>query len=267
MEQEEHIFTKKDLCKILNVNERLLKKIEYEGQLESRLRKVGYTLYMKKKEGRKAYYLCLETKDKEAKDDYNDFCSDNGIRKKEEFAMYVETRIINIDAPVSKIVIANKASVNEHTITAWDKKLISLGLLSKDGWFYMAIDYQKVNGEIKPIFRLTDEYEYKAHTKIKAKKARLLKKHKNDEVDDETFEIAFDALVKAEESFNGTFVYKLNKFKVKDMQQVENVMLMIKEVYNLRDEDFKITYETSMVVEEYSNDFLEENYNKLDKNI
>lgn len=263
---KEYKFTKKEIAKLLGVSESRVEKWEKQDQLKSQLYKIGYNLYFKKKEGRKVYYFCMDAIDRQSKEEYNQFCKDNGVRKKDEFAKYVETRIVNIDVPVSKLVIADKSNINEHTVTAWDKKLMDLGLLSKDGWFYMAIDYRRnEDGDIKPYFRLTDEWEYKSHATIKAKKARLKKRLLDKEIDEETFDLASETLTMAEESFYGSFVYKLNKFKVKDLEQLNEVLKMIKDVYNLKDEDFKITYTES--VSEYTNTFLEENYEILDDKI
>ena len=151
------IVTKNELTNILKVNINTLNSIIKRNKLEYRLKKNGYNLISKKKEGRVNKYEIEEI-------NYIQDVIENTTNalfrtyKKEELGNYILYRSNNIDLPITLEMLKNLCNVSRKTIGKWDNVMLNHGLMSKYGYFYIAKDYNKDGQLIR--YRITDKYEY-----------------------------------------------------------------------------------------------------------
>ncbi|MBD7909734.1 hypothetical protein [Clostridium cibarium] len=154
-------INRKELMTILGVKTDAMKKIVRLGQLEERLENKGYKLISNKKEGRTTMYEIELLND--SKEILSNICQYMfGTKKVEEFSEYFLYRVMNLDKPLTKEFIAKKVGVYRDTISRWDEYMLQNNILSKDGYFYVAIDYIQDKKELAtPEHSLTciDEYE------------------------------------------------------------------------------------------------------------
>ena len=85
--------------------------------------------------------------------------------------------------------------------------------------------------------RLTDKYEYLnfvKDSKFAKKKQELITKYKKDELDEEDFWVLYDAVANAEGRLSKKFIYRINKFKLNENNQLyKDTLKLICEVYGV----------------------------------
>ena len=230
---------KKELCDILGIQLEGLKSIEKRHQLNERLENKGYKLISKTKVGRNVIYNIEKVN--ESKEIYYNLCKyvygTNDIGK---FSKYFCLRVFNVENPITKREISNSSGANKHNIKKWDDKMIENKILDKDGYFYMAIDYNDDGTYVK---RLTDKYEYLnfvKDSKFAKRKQELITKYKKDELDEEDFWVLYDAVTNAEGRLSKKFIYRINKFKLnRDNQLYRDTWKLICETYGLDYSEFE----------------------------
>ena len=235
----EEIKTKQEICDILGVTTSTLRKIESRDKLYERLHYKGYRFIEKIKCGRTFEYKVVNFDDNVKT--YTDIC-DNLFETKlyDEFSDYFLYRILNLDIPVTKRLIANLSNVDKRTVGKWDGKMVDNDLIKKDGYWYVAVDYTK-DGEnvIEENYRITDKYEYDAYMKNSraAKKKEDLKlKYVTGKIDLETYELARDSITRSELILENKFVYRISKYKLPNEKALLNdIYKLVFELYGYRD--------------------------------
>ena len=230
------ILTRKDIAELLGVTIAGLSKIEQRNTLEERLDKIGYKLISKTKNGRSYKYKVEQySQDKES---FNNIC--NGvfnIKDSNKFGDYYMYRTENIDVPVSKEDIADKVNINRNTVGSWDNKMIEQKILSKDGFFYIAIDFDEDGSEF---YRLSDEYEYTSYVKsslyVKARN-KLFDKYDNKELNRQELELAIEGAKKYAKSIEGKFIYRINKYKINKNSMLHELIIKL---IDKKDKNFRI---------------------------
>ena len=226
---EELKVDKQGLCEILGIKPETLKKIVKAKTLEAKLMNKGYKLIKTTKEGRKVFYtLRLENEDMMI---YNNILEHTfgGIRKKEEFAKYYKTRTVandymgkEVEVEVSGVKFpidikvatmedfAKLFNVSTQTIRKWDNKLIELGIMSKDGYWYFCIDNKK--GEIYQCEQ--EEYNiFWYNTGICEALAILSGRFERGEISREELVVACAGVGNYVGAVEGKFYYRVRKFR------------------------------------------------------
>jgi hypothetical protein len=134
-------LTRTELMGILNVKTSAMKKIEREDKLETRLSDKGYKFIEKKKEGTKSFYIVEKQSD--TKEIYSNTCEYVFNVKDGKFAEYFLRRTLNTHRPISKEELSKEVGIGINTVTRWDDKMLELGIITKDGYFYLAVDYDE----------------------------------------------------------------------------------------------------------------------------
>lgn len=226
---EELKVDKQGLCEILGIKPETLKKIVKAKTLEVKLMNKGYKLIKTTKEGRKVFYtLILENEDMMV---YNNLLkyTFGTTKKKEEFAKYYKTRTVandymgkEVEVEVSGVKFpidikvatmedfAKLSSVSRETIRKWDNKLIELGIMSKDGYWYFCIDNKK--GEIYQCEQ--EEYNiFWYNTGICEALAILSGRFERGEISREELVVACAGVGNYVGAVEGKFYYRVKKFR------------------------------------------------------
>ena len=226
---EELKVDKQGLCEILGIKPETLKKIVKAKTLEAKLMNKGYKLIKTTKEGRKVFYtLILENEDMMV---YNNLLkyTFGTTKKKEEFAKYYKARTVandymgkEVEVEVSGVKFpidikvatmedfAKLSSVSRETIRKWDNKLIELGIISKDGYWYFCIDNKK--GEIYQC----EQEEYNVfwyNTGICEALAILSGRFERGEISREELVVACAGVGNYVGAVEGKFYYRVKKFR------------------------------------------------------
>lgn len=224
-------LTRDKLMEILNVKTSAMKKIEKEGKLENRLCDKGYKFIEKIKEGRNSFYVVEKTSD--TKEIYCNTCEYVlNVKDGERFAEYFLRRTLNTYRPVSKDELSNEIGVSRKTISEWDERMLELGIITKDGYFYLAVDYDEHDN---PHYRFSCEEEYRSYYKCCmaiGKKRKIAEKYKKDEIDFDTMQLLMDGITMNQRAIDKRFIYRLNKYQLsKNNNLLKDITMMIKEVY------------------------------------
>ena len=225
---EELKVDKQGLCEILGIKPETLKKIVKAKTLETKLMNKGYKLIKTTKEGRKVFYtIVLENEDAMVYDNLLKYTF--GTKKKEEFAKYykartvandymgkeVEVRMSGIKFPIDIKVatmedFAKLSDVSRETVRKWDNKLIELGIMSKDGYWYFCIDNKK--GEIYQCEQ--EEYNiFWYNTGICEALAILSGRFERGEISREELVVACAGVGNYVGAVEGKFYYRVRKFR------------------------------------------------------
>jgi len=237
--------TKQELMGILGVKSDTLKQIEKRKTLEKRLDEKGYVLINKTKEGRNNIYEIDKINDsKELLNNITNFMF--GTNNDYSFGDYFMYRLININKPITKEMLSKWCKVNRKTITRWDEKMLMNNILSKDGYFYIAMEF---DNDKKPTYRITCKEEYSSYIKCSRfanKKQEIAQKYKKDEIDYDTMQMLMDSVTAYAQTIEDKFVYRVSKFQLQKENQ------LFKDIYKLITD----TYE-SKKFNEYYIDWLE----------
>jgi len=238
-------INKKQLMDILGVKDRALTVIEQRNTLESRLDEKGYKLINKTKEGRSNTYEIEKIND--SKKLLNDISKIMfGTKNDYSFGDYFMYRLFNINKPITKEMLSKWCKVNRKTITRWDEKMLMNNILSKDGYFYIAMEF---DNDKKPTYRITCKEEYSSYIKCSRfanKKQEIAQKYKKDEIDYDTMQMLMDSVTAYAQTIEDKFVYRVSKFQLQKENQ------LFKDIYKLITD----TYE-SKKFNEYYIDWLE----------
>lgn len=212
-----------------------MKTIINRGQLESRLKDKGYKLISKTKQGRKVIYnIEKENNDKEV---YSNICQYLfNTKHDEQFADYFISRMINLELPITKEMISKKSNVHRNTITKWDKKMIENNILAKDGYFYVAVDYNKdVEGNKVPFYRLTSKEEYISYmqtSKHARKSSEIKAKYISGKIDLDEYTMLLQNITISQAELERKFIYRVSKFNLKKNNKLyKDVFKLIKNLY------------------------------------
>ena len=219
-------INKKQLMDILGVKDRALTVIEQRNTLESRLDEKGYKLISKTKEGRSNIYEIEKIND--SKKLLNDITKVLfGTKDDYSFGDYFMYRLFNINKPITKEMLSKWCKVNRKTISRWDNKMELNNILSKDGYFYIAMEFDK---DKKPTYRITCKDEYSSYIKCSRfanKKQEIAQKYKKDEIDYDTMQMLMDSVTTYAQTIEDKFVYRVSKFQLKKENQ------LFKDIYKL----------------------------------
>lgn len=225
---EELKVDKQGLCEILGIKPETLKKIVKAKTLEAKLMNKGYKLIKTTKEGRKVFYtLILENEDMMVYDNLLKYTF--GTKKKEEFAKYYKARTVANDYIGKEVEVemsgvkfpidikvatmedfAKLSNVSRETVRKWDNKLIELGIMSKDGYWYFCIDNKK--GEIYQC----EQEEYNVfwyNTGICEALAILSGRFERGEISREELVVACAGVGNYVGAVEGKFYYRVKKFR------------------------------------------------------
>ena len=253
------------ILEILGVSEGGLKSIIKRKKLEDRLKEKGYILLGTFKEGRNTLYKIKEFGElSQNKFQLNNAmeCIFNTTKDEDKHTDYIMYRYANINRPLSKKHLANKMGINEKTIGKWDNYMVENNLLAKDGYFYVAIDYEETEK-----YRLTDKYEYNAFVTNN----RYLKIRNNAMNEQSNGRLSHDecALIikSTEDSLKanyGKIVYKVSKYSVgKSLDLAKLIIKLISEVWSKNALDYILDYLPTEIInnktiEDYINELIEE---------
>jgi hypothetical protein len=233
-------INKQQLMDILGVKTDALKQIEKRDTLGLRLDEKGYILVEKTKEGRNNVYEIDKIND--TKELLNNITKVMfGTKNDYSFSDYFMYRLFNINKPITKEMLSKWCKVNRKTITRWDEKMLTSNILSKDGYFYIAMDFD-INR--KPSYRITCKEEYNSYIKcsrFSKKKQEIAQRYKKDEIDYDTMQMLMDSVVAYAQTIEDKFVYRVSKF------QLQKNNKLFKDIYNLITD----TYESKMFNEYY----------------
>lgn len=217
------IVDRNKIIDILQISNEALKGIIKRKTLEKRLEEKGYKLIRQIKNGRKIFYeldIINNTKENFNNLTYALF----NTKKDNEFGDYLLYRSNNIDLPITNEMLKNFCNVSKTTINKWNKKMIEHGLMSKDGYFYIAKDYNKDGQLIR--YRLTDKYEYQSYhkcSKYAKKKNEIGERYKKEEITFDEMEIMLSGINEYAKLTEQKFIYRVNKY---NMNLEENILLM-----------------------------------------
>ena len=227
--------TTQDICNILGVSKRGLKTIEQRQQLSQRLEKFGYRLVEKSKVGRNNYYK-IEMINEDFKKYLNicrDFFSTN---KHKDFGEYFLYRTFNTELPVTKKFIGELSQINRNLVSKFDNSLVQNGILKKDGFWYVRVEY---NENKKPTYYITSKEEWQGYmkcSKYAQMKESVRQKYLNGEISLEEYDLIRDGITLNQATVESKFVYKVNKYRlIEDNQLAQDVVDLIDMVYNIED--------------------------------
>lgn len=234
--------TKQELMGILGVKSDTLKQIEKRKTLEKRLDEKGYALINKTKEGRNNVYEIDKINDsKELLNNITNYMF--GTNNDYSFSDYFMYRLFNINKPITKEMLSKWCKVNRKTITRWDEKMLMNNVLSKDGYFYIAMEFDK---DKKPTYRITCKDEYSSYIKCSRfanKKQEIAQKYKKDEIDYDTMQMLMDSVTAYAQTIEDKFVYRVSKFQIKKNNKLfKDICNLIKDTYNVESMDYYIDW-------------------------
>lgn len=225
-------LTRQQICEILGVAKSGLKTIENKNQLAQRLNDKGYKLLEKQKVGRNNVYVVEQFNSRVG--DYTNICNYvMNTNEYDKFADYYLYRTCNVQIPITQGEICKLVGINKNTLTKWDKKMVECEILGKEGFWYIAREY---NFETKKhSYYLTCEEDYKnfmkTYSKI-SKKKKLMENYKKGLIDDDTFLLALDTINDSEEYIKQRIVYKVNKYCWYAGGLSEELSNLIEELYD-----------------------------------
>jgi len=236
------IITKQQLMDILGVKSDTLKQIEKRKTLENRLDEKGYVLINKTKDGRNNIYEVEQLNNsKELLNNITNYMF--GTNNDFGFSDYFMYRIMNTEKPITKEMLSKWCKVNRKTISRWDNKMELNNILSKDGYFYIAMDFDK---DKKPTYRITCKDEYSSYIKCSRfanKKQEIAQKYKKDEIDYDTMQMLMDSVTTYAQTIENKFVYRVSKFQLKENNKLcVDVCNLIKDTYNINAMDYYIDW-------------------------
>jgi len=236
------IITKQQLMDILGVKSDTLKQIEKRKTLEKRLNEKGYVLINKTKDGRNNIYEIEQLNNsKELLNNITNYMF--GTNNDFAFSDYFMYRIMNTEKPITKEMLSKWCKVNRKTIRRWDSKMELNNILSKDGYFYIAMEFDK---DKKPTYRITCKDEYSSYIKCSRfanKKQEIAQKYKKDEIDYDTMQMLMDSVTTYAQTIENKFVYRVSKFQLKENNKLcVDVCNLIKDTYNINAMDYYIDW-------------------------
>ena len=207
-------ITREELLEILGVTNNNLKTIIKRKQLYERLKQKGYIYIDKEKVGRNALYILEKYYKTNEIESLNNIC--NGIfhtKKQKEFSNYYLYRILNLDKAITKELLSKLSDVSHNTITKWDKIMIENNIMDKDGFYYVKMTMN----EDKPVYELTDKYEYSTFCKNKlilARRDKAFERYTKGEIDKITYDMIHDSATLSAYANEGKFVYRVTKYQL-----------------------------------------------------
>lgn len=233
---------KQQLMEILGVTLNTLNQIEKRKTLEKRLDEKGYILINKTKDSKNNLYEIKKINDsKEVLNNITNYMF--GTNDDFKFSDYFMYRIMNTEKPITKEMLSKWCKVNRKTISRWDNKMELNNILSKDGYFYIAMEFEK---DKKPTYRITckDEYsQYIKCSKFANKKKDIAQRYKKDEIDYDMMQMLMDSLNSYAQEVEKKFVYRVSKFQLqKDNQLCVDIVNLIKDTYNVDAMDYYIDW-------------------------
>ena len=244
---EENILTVErcTILEILGVTNNTLKQIIRKKQLTERLREKGYILLETFKEGRKTLYRLKEFEGlSQNKFQLNNAmeCIFNTTKDENKHTDYIIYRYANINRPLSKKHLSEKLGVNEKTIGKWDNHMVEYNLLAKDGYFYVAMDFNENGFE----YRLTNKDEYKSFTLnnlyIKERE-KAYEEYDNNKISKVRLDMIIVSTTEQIKANYGKIVYKVSKYTVgKDKDIAKLILKLIKEVYDSNLAEYILDY-------------------------
>lgn len=131
-----------EISELLGLKPSTFKKIKALGELEGRLKNIGFTLQREYKQGRNIIYeIALINYSMTLGEVYRDIFN----VKHPSFGDYYQTRtstaheINSAEEIISKNDIAKKCGCKRQTISEWDDKLIDLGIMESNGYVYVRV--------------------------------------------------------------------------------------------------------------------------------
>lgn len=207
-------ITREELLEILGVTNNNLKTIIKRKQLYERLKQKGYIYIDKEKVGRNTLYILEKYYKTNEIESLNNIC--NGIfhtKKQKEFSNYYLYRILNLDKAITKELLSKLSDVSHNTITKWDKIMIENNIMDKDGFYYVKMTMN----EDKPVYELTDKYEYSTFCKNKlilARRDKAFERYTKGEIDKITYDMIHDSATLSAYANEGKFVYRVTKYQL-----------------------------------------------------
>ena len=207
-------ITREELLEILGVTNNNLKTIIKRKQLYERLKQKGYIYIDKEKVGRNTLYILEKYYKTNEIESLNNIC--NGIfhtKKQKEFSNYYLYRILNLDKAITKELLSKLSEVSHNTITKWDKIMIENNIMDKDGFYYVKMTMN----EDKPVYELTDKYEYSTFCKNKlilARRDKAFERYTKGEIDKITYDMIHDSATLSAYANEGKFVYRVTKYQL-----------------------------------------------------
>ena len=207
-------ITREELLEILGVTNNNLKTIIKRKQLYERLREKGYIYINKEKIGRNTLYVLEKYYLTNEIESLNNIC--NGIfhtKKQKEFSDYYLYRILNLDKAITKELLSKLSEVSQNTITKWDRIMIENNIMDKDGFYYVKMTMN----EDRPVYELTDKYEYSTFCKNKlilARRDKAFERYEKGEIDKITYDMIHDSATLSAYANEGKFVYRVTKYQL-----------------------------------------------------
>lgn len=216
--QMEQKLNREELMQILGVKNESLKWIIKSNKLKERLVEKGYRYINKIKDGRKSYYIVEVFNVTNNIESLNNICT--GVfntRKQKEFSNYYLYRTLNTTEPLTKQFLSDLSNVNVNTISKWDKSMIENNIMTKDGYFYVAMSFNPNDEEGKPYYKLTDKYEYNSFIKNNlslSKRKKAYEDLQNGTIDKITYDIIMDGTTACMLANKNKIVYKVTKYQL-----------------------------------------------------
>jgi hypothetical protein len=145
------LYSRKQLAELLNTSVDSIKKMNQRNTLDDNLKKQGYKLIGKTKQGRNILYE-LEKVSVDNQVLYNIGTYVFNVNDPIKFNKYFIERTSNIDIPITQEEIGGKVNVSAMTIHNWDNKLKEKEIICNDGFFYM-----KKNQKTNETFQISKE--------------------------------------------------------------------------------------------------------------
>ncbi|WP_252224999.1 MULTISPECIES: hypothetical protein [unclassified Clostridium] len=211
-------LTRDDLLQILGVKNNTLKTIIRTKKLKERLLEKGYIYKDKVKRGRVSYYIVEVTTNTQDKESFSNIC--DGLfktKKQKEFGDYYMYRTLNLDKPITKQLLSDLSNVSIKTITKWDKSMIENDLMTKDGYYYMAMEIDDSSEDKKPKYRLTCREEYMQFMKNNLEIGKRNKAHSDyikGTIDKVAYNIIMDGTALSLLTNQNKIIYKVNKYQL-----------------------------------------------------
>ena len=260
MEQENIFIAERcAILEILGVTNEALKKIISKKQLTERLKEKGYLLLETFKKGRKTLYKIEEVSQDKFK--LNNIMEDlfNTTKDEKRHADYIAYRCVNIDRPLTKKHLSEKIGVSERTISKWDDNMIKYNLLAKDGFFYIAMDFNENGFE----YRLTNKDEYKSfilnNLYIKERE-KAYEEYDNNKISKIRLDMIIVSTTEQIKANYGKIVYKVSKYTLgKDKDIAILILKLIKKIYDSNLAEYILKYLPTEIKNNKSiSDYMEE---------
>ena len=239
----ELILSKEEVMDILCIKTTAFKNILKTNTLFERLKDKGYKYIGRFKEGRTYKYKVV--KDNSCKELLGNIAKSMfDTNKVIEFGDYVMYRKDNIDLPITKESLGELCYVSRKTISKWDDKMIEHGLMTKDGFFYVAKDFDDKGNIFR--YRLTDKYEYQSYirnSRFSKMKKSIAEKYKKGDITYDDMELAIVGINEFAKSIENKFVYRVSKFTI------ENNNILLNQIIEL--------IKLSIPLKEYRQKYLE----------